>query len=123
MKCKKAKYVSSTRLEWRGFSSSVQSCTSSSTYDHREEEVQLEFHFSMMKFFSSCLFCITKVHKMHYIWQSVTVNRHKKAVFPTQSSISRNKSKLFCTISTIALERLKISPPTTISTCQVCTSH
>lgn len=33
------------------------------TYDHRDrEEGQLDFHFSMMTFFSSCLFCITKVH-------------------------------------------------------------
>lgn len=51
------------RLEWRGFSSSVQCCTSSNT----EEEGQLEFHFSKMKSFSSCLFCITKVYKIHYI--------------------------------------------------------
>ena len=113
----------STRLEWRGFSSSVQCCTPSNIHDHREEEGQLEFHFSMMKFFSSCLFCITKVHKMYYIWQSVAVNWHKKAVFPTHLSISKNSNKHSCTISAVALKRLKISPPTTASSCQMCMSH
>lgn len=43
-------------------------------------------------------------YKMHYIWESVTANRHKKAVIPTQPSISRNRSKLLCTIPTTATE-------------------
>lgn len=37
---------------------------------------------------------MTKVHKMNYIQQRVTVNRHKKAVFPVQFSTFRNTRKL-----------------------------
>lgn len=111
---------SSTRMEWRGFSSSVQRCTSSNTHERRKEEGQLDFQFSMMKFFSSSLFCMTKVHKMHYVQQRVTVNRHRKAVVPMQFSTFRNKSKLLHNICHCLGVVRNI---TTTSTWQVCMSH